>query len=119
MTGTNGLFNIDTANLSTPNSSLVASGRFDLRNEGSQLAVDSSHARRARSTVSIRVLGVSPEMQRQLDDIQAQFAGNLTFNGTVTGNLTDPTIDGRASLDRLLLKGRESAASRPTSLYHL
>jgi translocation and assembly module TamB len=107
VTGTNGLFNVDTANLSTQSSSLVASGRFDLRNEDSNLALDLRSRDASEVDRLIRVLGVSSEMEKQLDDMQAQFAGNLTFNGTVTGNLTDPTIDGRAALDRLLLKGRE------------
>ncbi len=110
VTGTNGLFNVDTANLSTQSSSLVASGRFDLRNDGSNLTLDLKSRDASEVDRLIRVLGVSAEMQRQLDDMQAQFAGNLTFNGTVTGNLTDPTIDGRAALDRLLLKGREVGA---------
>lgn len=107
VTGNNGLFNVDTADLHSPNSTLKASGRFDLRDNDSNLALDLRSTDASEIDQLIRVLGVSAEMQRQLDDMQAQFAGNLTFNGTVTRNLTDPTIDGRAALDRLLLKGRE------------
>lgn len=107
VTGTNGLFNVDNANLQSPNSALTASGRFDLRNEDSNLALDLKSTDASEIDRLIRVLGVSPEMEKQLDDMGAQFAGNLNFNGTVTGNLTDPTIDGRASLATLLLKGRE------------
>lgn len=107
VTGTNGLFNVDTADLKSPNSTLVASGRFDLRNQDSNLAVDLKSTDASEIDRLIRVLGVSQELEKQLDDMQAQFAGNLNFNGNITGNLTDPTIDGRASLDRLLLKNRE------------
>lgn len=107
VTGTNGLFNVDTANLNSPNSTLTASGRFDLRNQDSNLAVDLKSTDASEIDRLIRVLGVSPEMERQLNDLEAQFAGNLNFNGMITGNLTDPTIDGRASLDKLLLHSRE------------
>lgn len=107
LTGTNGLFNVDTAKLRSPNSTLNASGRFDLRNDDSNLALDLKSTDAAEIDRLIRVLGVSPEMEAQLDEMGAQFAGNLNFNGTITGNLADPTIGGRASLASLLLKGRE------------
>jgi translocation and assembly module TamB len=46
-------------------------------------------------------------MEQQLDSNQVQLAGNLKFDGTVTGNFTDPVINGHASLDSLSLRGRE------------
>jgi hypothetical protein len=37
-------------------------------------------------------LNLSPELEQQLDSYQAEFAGNLTFNGTLTGNVSNPTF---------------------------
>jgi len=42
-----------------------------------------------------------------MNSAQADLAGNLTFNGKVTGNFTDPNIEGHASLDSLILRGRD------------
>lgn len=107
VTATNGLFNIDTARLNTPNSQLSATGRFDLRTDDSNLdlALNSTDAGEIERLV--RVLGVSPALEEQLDSLQVGVAGTLAFNGNLTGNLTDPTIDGKASLASLSLRGRE------------
>ena len=51
-----------------------------------------------------------PIFDQKINEYQAEFAGNLKFNGTLTGNVSDPTIDGRASLDSLSLRGRELGA---------
>jgi len=107
VTATSGLFNIDTARLNTTNSQLTATGRFDLRNDDSNLdlALNSTDATEIERLV--RVLGVSPALEEQLDSLQVGVAGTLAFNGKLTGNLTDPTIDGKATLASLSLRGRE------------
>ncbi len=106
LTATNGLFNIDEADLNTTTSKLTATGRFDLRDENSDLnvALRSTDANEIERLV--RVLGITTAVE-QLDSLQATLAGNLTFDGTVSGNLFDPNVDGRASLDSLSLRGRE------------
>jgi hypothetical protein len=103
----NGLFTIEQADLRTQRSSLAATGRFDLRAEDSDLNVSLRSSDASEIDRLIRVLGVSQELESQLDSTQAQFAGNLTFDGKVTGNLTDPVIDGKASLDSLIMRGRQ------------
>ncbi|MEO6051406.1 MAG: translocation/assembly module TamB domain-containing protein [Pyrinomonadaceae bacterium] len=102
-----GLFNVDLARLNSEKSNLTATGRFDLKDENSNLtlALRSTDANEIERLV--RVLGISAELERQLDSMQVQIAGNLTFDGTVTGNLSDPTIEGRSSLDSISLRGRE------------
>jgi len=104
---TNGLFDIDYANLNTEKSQINATGSFDLNgyNSNLNLALNSSDASEIERIV--RVLNVSPELVAQLDEYQAKFAGNLTFNGTLTGNLENPTVDGRAAVDSLVLRGRD------------
>jgi translocation and assembly module TamB len=106
LTATNGLFDIQQANLNTEKSALKATGRFDLEgyNSNLNLALNSTDASEIERL--IRVLNLSPELERQLDANEIQFAGNVTFNGTLTGNLTNPTIEGRAALDSILIRGR-------------
>src|SRR5205085_9133572 len=76
VTGTNGLFNVDAAHLNTPNSTLNASGRFDLRNEDSNLAVDVKSTDASEVDRLARL--IIPEVETQLADLNAAFAGNLT-----------------------------------------
>ncbi len=107
LSATNGLFNVDQAKLSTANSELSATGRFDLRNDNSDLdvALRSSDANEILNLV--RVTGLSPEFEEQFDSMKAAVAGSVTFDGKITGNLTDPSIDGRASIASVSMRGRE------------
>ncbi len=106
LTAANGLFNVDQADLNTSSSKLTATGRFDLRDKNSDLnvALRSTDANEIERLV--RVLGITSAVE-QLDSLQATLAGNLTFEGSVSGNLYDPNVDGRASLDSLSLRGKE------------
>ncbi len=107
LNATNGLFNVDTANLKTANSSLIASGRFDLKDQDSNLSLALRSTDASEIERLIRMLGVSQEFEQQLDSLQVQVARKLDFDGTVTGNLSDPTVDGKASLDSISTRGRE------------
>lgn len=109
-TAENGLFDFRTARFNTEKSELNAAGKFDLNRNNSNLNIvlDSRDAKEIDRI--IRVLNISPEFERQLDDYQAEFAGNLQFRGTLTGNVNDPFINGRASLDSIILRGRELGA---------
>ena len=106
LTATNGLFNVDVARLNTPNSEINASGRFDLRADDSNLNVAVNSRDASEIDRLIRVVGLSPELEEQMNSLEVTVAGNLTFNATVTGNLSDPTIDGKASIDQIALRGR-------------
>lgn len=107
LTAANGLFNVDVANLRTPMSELSASGRFDLRNADSNLNIALNSTDAAEIERLVRILGISPSLQQQLDEMSVRLAGNLRFNGNLTGNLSDPVIDGKAALDSISLRGRE------------
>ena len=102
----NGLFSIDFANLNTEKTALNATGQFDLNGYNSNLNVALNSTDASEIERIIKVLNVSPTLETQLDNYQAQFAGNLNFEGKLTGNLTNPTLDGRASLDSVILRGR-------------
>ena len=107
LSATNGLFNVDLAKLNTAKSELNASGRFDLRNEDSNLDVALRSTDAAEIENIVRVLGISPQFESQFDSMKAAVAGNLSFDGKITGNLSDPIVDGRASLDSISLRGTE------------
>lgn len=106
LTAANGLFNVDVADLHTDKSRLTAAGRFDLRNDDSNLALTLRSVDASEVDRLVRVLGLSPELQHELDSMQVQVAGQLNFDGTVTGNFSEPTINGKAALDALSLRGR-------------
>jgi translocation and assembly module TamB len=107
LSATNGLFTVDQAKLNTARSELNATGRFDLRSDDSDLdlALRSTDANELLNIV--RVTGLAPEVEAQIDRVDAAVAGDFTFNGRITGNLSDPTVDGRAELASLILKGRD------------
>ncbi len=113
---TNGLFDVDYANLKTEKSELSATGSFDLSGSNSNLNLALNSTDASEIERIIRVLNISPELETQLDNYKAQFAGNLNFNGTITGNLENPTIDGRAAVDSLILRGR-NLGSLATNVY--
>lgn len=107
LSATNGLFNVDIANLRSEKSTLTANGRFDLRDQNSNLTLALKSTDASEIDRLIRVLGVSPDLEHQMDSMQVALAGNLTFDGSLTGNFSDPTVNGKASLDSISMHGRE------------
>jgi len=105
-TATNGLFNVNVARLNTEKSEFNATGNFDLNGYNSNLNIALNSTDAHEIDRIIRVLNLSPEFQQKADEYKAEFAGNLKFNGTLTGNVSNPTIDGKASLDFLILRER-------------
>ena len=103
----NGLFSLGTARLNTDKSSVAANGSFDLSGDASNLNIALNSTDAGEIDRIVRVLDLSPEYVRQTDEYKAELAGNLTFSGTLTGSLTNPTINGSAALDSLRLRGRD------------
>ncbi|HEY0323304.1 MAG TPA: translocation/assembly module TamB domain-containing protein [Pyrinomonadaceae bacterium] len=102
-----GLFQIERANLRTQSSEINASGRFSFAREESDLRIDLNSADAAELQSVIASTGLLPALDEQLDRYNVALGGKLTFNGTVRGRLDDPSIEGRASLDSLIVSGRE------------
>ncbi len=103
----NGLFNIEQGKLNSAMSELDATGRFDLKNNNSNLALTVRSTDASEVDRIIRVLDLSNGFDSQLDDMQMRFAGNLTFDGTLTGNMADPVIVGKTTLDSIIMRGRQ------------
>jgi translocation and assembly module TamB len=107
LAATNGLFDVRYAKLNSANSELSATGRFDLRDANSDLNVALTSTDATEVSRLITTLGFSPELEQQIVSNDVQLAGNLKFNGNITGNLSDPIIDGKASLDSISMRGRQ------------
>lgn len=107
LSATDGLFTIDVANLASANSSLNATGQFDLKDENSNLDLALSSRDAGEIDRLFRGLGLAPEFAKQMDEMQVQIAGDLAFNGQVTGNFSKPDIAGRAALASISLRGKE------------
>ncbi len=105
-TATNGLFNVSTARLNTAASEFNATGTFDLNGYNSNLNVALNSSDASEISRIINVLDISPTFREKMDEYKAEFAGNLAFTGTLTGNVSDPTIVGSAKLDSLILRGQ-------------
>ncbi len=105
-TAANGLFNVDVARLNTEKSEFNANGNFDLNGYNSNLNIALNSSDASEIDRILRVLNLSPDFEQKLDEYKVEVANNLNFNGTLTGNVSNPTIDGRASLDSLILRGR-------------
>ncbi len=106
-TAANGLFNLTTARLNTEKSEVSANGNFDLSGGNSNLNIALNSQDAGEIERVVRILNLSPDIIQKIDDYKAEFAGNLNFTGTLTGNVSNPTIDGRAALDALKLRGRD------------
>jgi translocation and assembly module TamB len=107
LTAANGLFTIGRADLASAASRLSATGQFDLANENSNLDVNLNSTNASEVARIVRVLGISDTLEQQMNSLQVDLAGNMTFAGKVTGNFNDPMIEGRASLETLILHGRD------------
>ncbi len=110
LNATRGLFNIERANLKTERSQLSAAGRFSFESDDSdlQLKVDSSDAAELQRVVYS--VGLFPDLENDLDQNRIELAGALAFNGTLRGKLTDPSIEGRASVGTFVMRDRELGA---------
>lgn len=123
-----GLFEIDRANLRTPASTLSASGQFSIERDESNLQLNLASDDAGEFQNVVFATGLLGELETKLatykiklgrpaenefDKSEAQkltmieFGGKLAFNGNVRGKLREPSIEGRASLDSLLVNGRE------------
>ncbi|MBX3282572.1 MAG: translocation/assembly module TamB domain-containing protein [Acidobacteria bacterium] len=106
LAATDGLFRINEANFQTDKSRLNATGQFDLSTDNSDLAVKLSSSDASEITKLVHVTGAFPALETQLDSMQAEIGGSLAFDGHLSGAFLDPDINGKASIERVALRGR-------------
>ncbi|REJ75922.1 MAG: hypothetical protein DWQ47_09835 [Acidobacteria bacterium] len=102
-----GLVSFESAQLTSGKTDLSATGRLDLFETDSNLAMvvrstDASEIERV-----IRIFELSPQLQSQMDEFEGSFAGNFTFDGNLTGNVEEPTVIGKAYLESLIAGNRD------------
>ena len=102
----NGLFVINNAKFNSPQSNLTATGQFDLRASNSDLHLALNSTDATEIDRIFRSMGIAPDAMQFLDSINGSFSGNMAFTGDVTGNTSDPILDGRASFDTFLLNSK-------------
>ncbi|HEY0004295.1 MAG TPA: translocation/assembly module TamB domain-containing protein [Pyrinomonadaceae bacterium] len=102
-----GLFNIERANLRTAASELTATGQFSFESANSNLQINLASSDAAELQRVLATSGLLPDVEEQLNTYGVELAGNLSFNGTLRGKLTEPEINGRVSLDSLILNGQD------------
>ncbi|HEX8290931.1 MAG TPA: translocation/assembly module TamB domain-containing protein [Pyrinomonadaceae bacterium] len=107
LTADRGTFDIERANLRAGATELTATGRFSFRG-GSDLAVNLNTTDAAELQNVLLSTGLLAEFEDKVRAVGV--AGNLRFNGTVTGDLDAPIVNGRFELQSLALRGRDIGA---------
>jgi translocation and assembly module TamB len=102
-----GLFNIERANLRTPASELNASGQFSVDRDESNLQLNLASSDAAELQRVLFSTGLFDDLDNQLERSKVELAGKVAFTGTLRGRLKEPSIEGRASLDSLMMSGRD------------
>ncbi|MBC7911409.1 MAG: hypothetical protein H7Y30_12960, partial [Pyrinomonadaceae bacterium] len=110
LNATKGVFNIERATLKTAASELTATGRFSFETDDSDLNLNLASSDATELQRVINSTGFFPEAQERLDEYGIELAGELAFNGNLRGRLTDPTIDGRASVGSFVMNERNLGA---------
>ncbi|MBA3768510.1 MAG: hypothetical protein H0W99_16340, partial [Acidobacteria bacterium] len=105
-----GLFRIEQAALRTGATELNATGQFSFAREETDLRLDLASADATELQNVLTASGIFPAVDEELERYGIELGGRLAFNGTVRGKLDDPTIDGRTSVDRFMMQGRELGA---------
>jgi translocation and assembly module TamB len=123
-----GVFEIERANLRTPETELTATGQFSIERDESNLQLNLASNDAGELQTVLFSTGLLTELETTLatykirlgkpgesefDKAEAQkqtnieLGGKLSFNGNVRGRLKEPTIEGTASLDALIVNGRD------------
>jgi translocation and assembly module TamB len=102
-----GLFKIEQAALRSGATELNASGQFSFSREETDLRLDLASADATELQSVLTASGIFPAVDDELERYGIELGGRLAFNGTVRGKLDDPTIDGRASVERFKMQGHD------------
>lgn len=107
LSATDGLFQIERANLRTQASEINASGQFSFARKDSNLQINlaSSDANELQNVLAST--GLLPSIEEQLHRYNVALDGKLMFDGTLRGSLDNPSVEGRAFLDSLIVNGRD------------
>lgn len=106
LTADHGLFQIQRASLQTAVTRLNATGQFSLEGN-SNLRVDLNSSDAAELQRVLISSGAIAQLETQFDTYDIDLGGKLVFNGTLSGGLEDPVVNGHAELGSLIMGGRD------------
>jgi translocation and assembly module TamB len=101
-----GVFEIERANLKTDASELNATGQFSVKQDASNLQLNLASNDAAELQRVLFGTGLFEDLPYQLENKNIKLAGKVAFNGTLRGRLLSPSIEGRATLDSLIVNER-------------
>ena len=101
-----GVFDINQVDLQTLATKLNATGRFSFSGD-SDLHVNLNSTDAAELQAVLINSGLLPEVEEQMNTYGIELGGQLAFNGTVRGQLSNPDLDGQVSLGSLLINGQD------------
>ncbi len=112
-----GNFTLQRAEFRTPASTITASGQVSLAKNTGDLTIglSSTNAQELQALALTSGL-LPPQIQSQADTYAERYAlgGELAFNGKVSGNLSNPLIEGRASIGSILANGQNAGSLAAT-----
>ncbi|HKP45265.1 MAG TPA: hypothetical protein VJT50_01585, partial [Pyrinomonadaceae bacterium] len=101
-----GLFQIDQVDLQTMATNLKATGQFSFSGD-SNLNVNLNSTDASELQAVLISSGLLPEVEEQMRSYGVDVGGQLTFNGSVKGRLSNPDLDGQIALGSLLVNGND------------
>lgn len=107
VTADHGQFEIQRANLQTAATRLTASGRFSIEQPTSNLRIDVASSDAGELQRLLISSGALSQVEEEFHQYAIDLGGKLVFNGTLTGALKDPIINGHAELGSLSMNGRD------------
>jgi translocation and assembly module TamB len=107
VTADHGQFQIQRANLQTAATRLTASGQFSVEQPTSNLRIDVASSDAGELQRLLISSGALSQVEEEFHQYAIDLGGKLVFNGTLTGALKDPIINGHAELGSLSMNGRD------------
>lgn len=102
-----GQFQIQNADLRTTATTLSANGQFSIEQPTSNLHVNIASTDAAELQRLLITSGAVPEIEEQFRTYGIEIGGKVAFNGTLTGAMKDPIVNGHAELGSLFMNGRD------------
>ncbi|MDX6443369.1 MAG: translocation and assembly module TamB [Blastocatellia bacterium] len=107
VTADHGQFQIQRANLQTAATRLTASGQFSIEQPTSNLRIDVASSDAGELQRLLISSGALSQVEETFHQYAIDLGGKLVFNGTLSGALKDPIINGHAELGSLSMNGRD------------
>jgi translocation and assembly module TamB len=101
VTADHGVFQLRAASLQTPATRIIASGQFSIDQPVSNLKVEVASTDASELQRLLISSGVVPSLEEDFRRYSIDLNGKLVFNGTLSGALQDPLVNGHVELGSL------------------